>query len=102
MKFNRRVTDIADSVIEKRDRKCKYKLQSLMQDKYNQIKASMIIINFHSFHQIMYNCITGIKDGNSIIEIIDIKEPLRNLKNKLEARLKIDLTDYDFYLQGTQ
>ena len=34
-------------------------------------------------------------------EIINIKEPLRNLKNKLETKLKIDLAHYDFYLQGT-
>ena len=27
MKLNRRLTDIADSVIERRDRKCKYKFQ---------------------------------------------------------------------------
>ena len=33
--------------------------------------------------------------------IIDIREPLINLKKKLEAKLEIDLTHYDFYLQGT-
>ena len=33
--------------------------------------------------------------------IIDIREPLINLKRKLEAKLEIDLTAYDFYLQGT-
>ena len=32
--------------------------------------------------------------------IIDIREPLNNLKKKLEAKLDIDLTHYDFYLQG--
>ena len=32
--------------------------------------------------------------------IIDIREPLINLKKKLEAKLDIDLTHYDFYLQG--
>ena len=32
--------------------------------------------------------------------IIDIREPLINLKRKLEAKLEIDLTAYDFYLQG--
>ena len=35
-------------------------------------------------------------------EIIDIREPLINLKRKLEVKLEIDLTHYDFYLQGTQ
>ena len=35
MKLNRRLKDIADSVIEIRDRKCKHKLQGLMHDKYN-------------------------------------------------------------------
>ena len=34
-------------------------------------------------------------------EIIDIKEPLGNLKNKLETKLTIDLTHYNFYLHGT-
>jgi len=34
--------------------------------------------------------------------IIDIREPLINLKKKLEAKLEIDLTHYDFYLQDTQ
>jgi len=34
--------------------------------------------------------------------IIDIREPLINLKRKLEAKLEIDLTHYDFYLQDTQ
>ena len=96
MKLNRRLTDIANSVIEKRDRKCKYKLQSLVVYKCSQI-IFIIIINFHIFHQIMYNYITGSYQH----QIIDIKEPLRNLKNKLEAKLTIDLTDYDFYLQGT-
>ena len=33
-------------------------------------------------------------------EIIDIREPLINLKKKLEVKLAIDLTHYDFYLQG--
>lgn len=35
-------------------------------------------------------------------EIIDIREPLINLKKKLEIKLAIDLTHYDFYLQDTQ
>ena len=35
MRLNRRLKDIADSVIEIRDRKCKHKLQGLMHDKYN-------------------------------------------------------------------
>ena len=35
-------------------------------------------------------------------EIIDIREPLINLKRKLEVKLEIDLTHYDFYLQGIQ
>ena len=43
MRLNRRLTDIADSVIEIRDRKCKHKLQGLMHDKYN-------ITNFVSFY----------------------------------------------------
>ena len=34
MKLNRRLTDIADSVIERRERRGKYKLQSSMYDKY--------------------------------------------------------------------
>ena len=34
MRLNRRLMDIADSVIEKRDRKCKCKLRFLMYQKY--------------------------------------------------------------------
>ena len=68
-------------------------------------------------HQIHYNCITASTDsdwtdydddedsdvGYPAVEheIIDIKEPLTYLKNKLETRLTIDLTHYDFYLHGT-
>ena len=69
MRLNRRLMDIADSVIEKRDRKQKI-------DAYLDSKAVE--------H-----------------EIIDIKEPLRNLKNKLETKLTIDLAHYDIYLRGT-
>ena len=35
MRLNRRLTDIADSVIEIRDRKCKHKLQGFLHDKYS-------------------------------------------------------------------
>ena len=45
MKLNRRLTGIADSVIEKRERRCKYKLQSSMHDKYSQIIFSSIELN---------------------------------------------------------
>ena len=34
MRLNRRLTDIADSVIERRDKKCKYLLKFLMHPKY--------------------------------------------------------------------
>ena len=34
MRLNRRLTDIANSVIENRDRKCKYELPCLMNEKY--------------------------------------------------------------------
>ena len=36
MRLNRRLRDIADSVIEKGDKKCKYELPCLMNDKYTQ------------------------------------------------------------------
>ena len=43
MKLNRRLTDIADSVIERRERRGKYKLQSSMYDKYSQINFTSSI-----------------------------------------------------------
>ena len=72
---------------------------------------------FYIFRQILYNCILASADsdwtdydddGDSDVgypavehEIIAIKEPLRNLKNKLETKLTIDLAHYDIYLRGT-
>ena len=102
MKLNRRLTGIAHSVMEKRYRKCK------------------LLGNYYKFYisrQILYNCILASTDsdwtdydddGDSDVgypavehEIINIKEPLRNLKNKLETKLTIDLAHYDIYLRGT-
>ena len=37
MRLNRRLKDIADSVIEIRDRKCKHTLQGLMHDKHKTL-----------------------------------------------------------------
>jgi GA-binding protein transcription factor alpha len=37
-----------------------------------------------------------------LAELIDIREPLKNLKKNLERRLKLDLSEYDFWLQDTQ
>ena len=37
-----------------------------------------------------------------IAELIDIREPLVNLKTALEKRLRVDLRDYDFWLQDSQ
>ena len=110
MKLNRRLTDIADSVIEKRDRKCKLLANVFHVMCYGYYRS-------YIFSQILYNCILASTDsywtdydddGDSDVgypaaeyEIINMKEPLRNLKNKLETRLTIDLTHYDFHLQGT-
>ena len=37
IRLNKRLSDIANSVIEKRDRKCKYKLHCLQHEKYNPL-----------------------------------------------------------------
>lgn len=39
---------------------------------------------------------------NYIMQHMDIREPLWRLKQLLEKRLDLDLTDYTFSLQGTQ
>ena len=43
MRLNRRLTDIADSVIEIRDRKCKHKLH----DKYSMSRNILTFVSVH-------------------------------------------------------
>ena len=46
----------------------------------------------------------GAEDGQQgvICQLIDIREPLVNLKKELEKRLRLDLTTFDFWLQDSQ
>lgn len=37
-----------------------------------------------------------------IVQHMDIREPLSTLKELLEQRLAVDLTDYEFWLQDSQ
>ena len=41
--LNQRLTDIANSAIDKRDRKCKYKLECVLYEKYIQITLFILI-----------------------------------------------------------
>ncbi|XP_018330862.1 DNA-binding protein Ets97D [Agrilus planipennis] len=41
-------------------------------------------------------------DEGVIMQYMDIRDPLTKLRNLLESKLNIDLSDYSFYLQGTQ
>merc|ERR1719357_322466 len=43
-----------------------------------------------------------VHEGGILCQLMDIREPLLNLRQVLEQRLSIDLSDYDFWLQDSQ
>ena len=46
--------------------------------------------------------VAGEDDSGVIIQLIDIREPLNNLRRVLEKKLKTDLSDFDFWLQDRE
>lgn len=54
--------------------------------------------------EVMQDPIVAGEDGESgiLCQLMDIREPLLNLRQVLEQRLTSDLSDYDFWLQDSQ
>jgi len=51
---------------------------------------------------VLQSSMDAVGDDGVLAQLMDIREPLQNLRETLEQRLGADLTDYDFWLQDTQ